>query len=111
MTIYREGFDHASTDDGHVLVDLTSTEEETKKAIKVVITNVDTQPVLLDVKLEREDIATEIPLETVISRTPSRELDLDIDIPIGQKLEVIAKPQVAGSQGTVVGWIEYEITG
>lgn len=111
MVIYTEGFDHASTDAGYTLIEVTSTEEETKKVKKIVNSCLTTNAVLIGVSLEREDIAKDVPWETMICRPPHREINLDIDIPVGQTLKVIAKPQVAGSQGTVVGWIEYEITG
>ena len=111
MVTYTEGFDHASTDTGYTLITITSTEEEKKKVRAVVIAIIAAQSVLLGVTLEREDISKDIPFETLIHRTPFAKIPINLEIPVGQTLKVIAKPQVAGSQGTVTGWVEYEITG
>lgn len=111
MTIFTEGFDHDSTDVGYTLIEITSTEEEPKTVSKVINSCLTTNAVSIDVTLEREDIAKNVPWETMICRPPHREINLDIAIPVGQTLKVIAKPQIAGSQGTVVGWVEYKITG
>lgn len=110
MPTYTEGFDHASTDAGYELLAISSTEEEPKKVRKIVNSCLATNAVIMSVTLEREDIAKDVPWEVMICRPPHREIMLDIDIPVGQTLKVIAKPQIAGSQGTVTGWAEYEIT-
>lgn len=110
MTIFSKGINAvASTNAGGTLFEITSTEEEKKKGLRVLITDIDTQPMLLDVIFEREKIVDALPLEVVSDLQPERVIELDVEIPIGQTLTGVLKPQVAGSQGTIDGWVEYEI--
>lgn len=110
--IYNKGINNgASSDNGNTVLEITSTEEEKKKVRRLIITDVNTNPVILDVWLERERICESIPLEVANDIAPERVIDLDIEIPVGQTLKFILKPQSSGNQGTIDGWVEYEIIG
>lgn len=110
MVIYYKGLStSASVDEGKTILELVSSEEEKKKARRIVITDVYNNPLLMDIWLENERIAEEIPLEVVSDATPERVIDLDVEIPVGKRLTVKIKPQTAGNQGSVRGWVEYEL--
>ncbi len=110
MVIYNKGINNGtSSDDGNTVLQITSTEEEKKKVRRLVITDVNTNPVILDVWLERERIVENLPLEVANDIAPERVIDLDIEIPVGQTLKFVLKPQTSGNQGCVSGWVEYEI--
>ena len=109
MTIYSKGFDAISTNAGATIVSLSATPEETKKVIAVCIMEAADNAIKINIMLERDTIAEDIPLETFADLAPPMHILLDCDVPVGQVLSVIITPQIAGSQGTVTGWIEYEI--
>jgi len=109
MTIYTKGFRVTSSDAGAEVVSLISTTEETKKALRICYTDVITNPVVLWVNIEREKIVDDVPLEVIADATPERIIQLDATIPVGQQLRAYVKPLTLGSQGTIVGFLEYEI--
>jgi len=110
MVIYNKGINgKASSDDGNTVLQITSTEEEKKKVRRLIITDVNTNPMVLEVWLEREKICDDIPLEVANDIMPERVIDLDVEIPVGQTLKFVLKPQTSGNQGTLDGWVEYEI--
>jgi len=112
MVKYYKGFEHTnSSDDEEKVVTLTSTEEEKKKLNAVVITHRLTNDTLLIAYLEREKIIDNIRIEaSPVGKDPYR-LNVDIEIPVGQTFTLMLKNQSAGSNGGVVGYYEYEITG
>lgn len=108
MTVYSKGINGvASTDAGAEAVTLTSTEEEKKKALRLVYWDVGSNAMLLDIWVERERIAENIPLEVLADSMPERVIEIDHEITVGETLKAILKPQVAGSQGTLDGMLEY----
>lgn len=110
MAVYNKGINAGtSTNAGTSIFTLTSTEEEKKKALRIVLTDIATNAALLDVNLERDKVVDAIPLEVVADATPERVIELDVEIPIGKTLEGILKPQVADSQAVIDGWVEYLI--
>ena len=110
MVIYNRGINgKASSDDGNIVLQITSTEEEKKKVRRLIITDVNTNPIVLEVWLEREKICDDIPLEVANDIMPERVIDLDVEIPVGQTLKFVLKSQTSGNQGTLDGWVEYEI--
>lgn len=112
MTIYSVGINNVvSTNAGAEVFSITSTEAEKKKVRRLIITDITTHPLLLDVVLERETLVDKLPLEVVADLMPERLIDLDVEIPVGQSLIGIIKPQTAGSQGYLDGWVEFEIIG
>ena len=112
MVIYNKGLSRDdSTDDGKTIFTLTSKEEEKKRVRRIVITDVKTNPLLMEIWVERDRIGEDIPLETISGATPERIIDIDAEIPVGYTFSVIIKPQTSGSQGSVRGWVEYEIVG
>lgn len=111
MTIYTKGITFiTSTDEGAEAFTLMSTEEEPKKLLRVVYWDVVTNPLYLSIWLERQQIAKDIPLEVIADATPERVIEVDVVIPLGWMVKGIIKAKTAGSQGTLVGMIEYEIT-
>lgn len=112
MTVYNKGIDNVvSTDAGATAFEITSTEEEKKKVRRIVITDIATQAIAIDITLEREKIVDNLPLEVVADLMPERVIELDVEIPVGQTLKGILTPQTAGSQGYMDAWVEYEIVG
>ena len=112
MVKYYKGFEHTnSSDDEEKIVTLTSTEEEKKKLNAVVITHRLSNDTLLIAYLEREKIIDNIRIEaSPVGKDPYR-FNVDIEIPVGQTFTLMLKNQSAGSNGGVVGYYEYEITG
>jgi len=112
MVKYYKGFEHTnSSDDEEKVVTLTSTEEEKKKLNAVVITHRLSNDTLLIAYLEREKIIDNIRIEaSPVGKDPYR-FSVDIEIPVGQTFTLMLKNQSAGSNGGVVGYYEYEITG
>jgi len=112
MVIYNKGLSRDnSTDDGKTIFTLTSKEEEKYKVRRMVITDVNTNPLIMEIWVERDRIGENIPLEVVADATPERVIDVDVEIPVGYTFKVIIKPQSSGNQGSVRGWVEYEIVG
>jgi len=110
MVIYNKGLSRdGSTDEGREILSLTSKEEEKYKVRRIVITDVVLNPLVMEIWLERDRIGENIPLEVASDIAPERVIDLDIEIPIGYTFKVIIKPQTSGNQGSVRGWVEYEI--
>jgi len=110
MTIFSTGINgKASTDAGAEIFSLTSTEEERKKLLRMVYTDLANNGVLLDVTMERDTIVDALPIEDVADAMPERIVNIDVEIPVGQTVLGILKPQSAGNQGTIDGFIEYEI--
>jgi len=112
MVKYYKGFEHTNSSDNEEKVEtLTSTEEEKKKLNAVVITHRLSHDTLLVAYLEREKIIDNIRIEaSPVGNDPYR-LNVDIEIPVGQTFTLMLKNQSAGSNGGVVGYYEYEITG
>lgn len=109
-TVYTKGINGAaSTNAGAEAVTLTSTEEEKKKALRLVYWDVGSNAMLANIWVERERLAENIPLEVLADAMPERVVEIDHEIPVGETLKVILTPQVAGSQGTLDGALEYEI--
>jgi len=112
MVIYNKGLSRDnSTDEGKTIFTLASKEEEKYKVRRIVITDINTNPLVMEIWLERDRIGENIPLEVIADATPERVIDVDAEIPIGYTFKVIIKPQTSGSQGSVRGWVEYEIVG
>jgi len=109
MVVYSKGIAVTSTNAGATAFEITSTEEEKKKAIELEYTDIGTNAVLLTVWLEREKIIDAVPLEVVADLMPVRKILLDVDIPVGETLIGKLTPQVAGSQGTMDGLVYYNI--
>jgi len=110
MVIYNKGLSRDnSTDEGKEIFSLTSKEEEKYKVRRIIITDVVTNPLILEVWVERDRISDNIPLEVVADATPERVIDVDVEIPVGYTFSIKIKPQNSGNQGSVRGWVEYEI--
>jgi hypothetical protein len=110
MTIYNKGINGImSTNEGREIFSFMSTEEEPKRVLRLVITKITGNPVILNIRLEREFIAEEIPLVPVAGSDLERILELDVSLPVGMDLKGVITPRVMGSQGVVDGWVEYEI--
>jgi len=110
--IYNKGLSRDnSTDEGKEIFSLTSKEEEKYKVRRIVITDVNTNPLVMEIWIERDRIGEDIPLEVLANATPERIIDIDAEIPVGYTFSVRIKPQTSGSQGSVRGWVEYEIVG
>jgi len=112
MVKYIKGFEHTNSgDDEESVVTLTSTEEEKKKINAVVVTHRLSNDTLLVAYLEREKIIDNARIEaSPVGNDPYR-FNVDIEIPPGETFTVMLKNQSAGSNGGVVGYLEYEITG
>jgi len=112
MVIYNKGLSRDnSTDEGKKIFSLISKPEEKYKVRRIVITDVNTNPLLMEIWVERDRIGDAIPLEVANDLAPERAIDLDTEIPEGFEFSVVIKPQNSGSQGSVRGWVEYEIVG
>jgi len=112
MVIYNKGLSRDnSTDEGKQIFSLTSKEEEKYKVRRIVITDVNTNPLIMEVWLERDRIGEDIPLEVASDIQPERVIDIDTEIPVGYTFSIKIKPQSSGNQGSVRGWVEYEIVG
>jgi len=112
MVIYNKGLSRDnSTDEGKEIFSLTSKEEEKYKVRRVIITDVVTNPLLMEVWIERDRIGEDIPLEVAADIAPERVIDIDMEIPVGYTFSIKIKPQNSGNQGSVRGWVEYEIVG
>jgi len=112
MVIYNKGLSRDnSTDEGKKIFTLTSKPEEKYKVRRIVITDVVSNPILIELWIERDRIGEAIPLEVIADATPERIIDVDAEIPEGYEFSVVIKPQTSGNQGSVRGWVEYEIVG
>jgi len=112
MVIYNKGLSRDnSTNEGKKIFSLTSKVEEKYKVRRIVITDVVSNPLLMELWIERDRIGEAIPLEVISDATPERVIDVDAEIPEGYEFSVVIKPQTSGSQGSVRGWVEYEIIG
>ena len=112
MVIYNKGLNtDNSTNEGKKIFTLTSKPEEKYKVRRIVITDVVSNPLLMELWIERDRIGEAIPLEVISDATPERIIDVDAEIPEGHEFSVIIKPQTSGNQGSVRGWVEYEIVG
>jgi len=110
MVIYNKALsDEYSTAEGKEIFSLTSKEEEKYKVRRIIITDVVSSAVVMDVWIEREKIADSIVLMVISDATPERVVDIDAEIPVGYTFSVKIKDKVSGSHGQVVGWVEYEI--
>ena len=110
MVIYNKGLGRGSSqDEGTVIFTLTSKEEEKYKVRRIIITDIKTNPLIMEIWLERDRIGEEIPLDVASDIAPERVIDLDVEIPVGYTFSVKIKPQTSGNQGSVRGWVEYEI--
>ena len=112
VAIYNKGLSRDnSTDEGKEIFSLTSKEEEKYKVRRIVITDVVTNPLIMEIWVERDRIGENIPLEVASDIAPERVIDIDIEVPVGYTFSVKIKPQNSGNQGSVRGWVEYEIVG
>jgi len=112
MVIYNKGLrTDSSTDEGKEIFSLTSKEEEKYRVRRIVITDVYTNPLFMEIWVERDRIGENIPLEVASDIAPERVIDIDTEIPIGHTFSIKIKSQNSGSQGSVRGWVEYEIVG
>ena len=112
MVIYNKGLSRDnSTNEGRKIFSLTSKVEEKYKVRRIVITDVVSNPLLMEVWIERDRIGEAIPLEVIADATPERIIDIDAEIPEGHEFSIVIKPQTSGNQGSVRGWVEYEIVG
>jgi len=112
MVIYNKGLSRDnSIDEGKEIFSLTSKEEEKYKVRRIVITDVQTNPLIMEIWVERDRIGENIPLEVVADAMPERVIDVDVEIPLGYTFSIKIKPQTSGNQGSVRGWVEYEIVG
>jgi len=112
MVIYNKGLSRDdSTDEGKTIFTLTSKEEEKYKVRRIVITDVYSNSLIMEIWVERDRIGENIPLEVASDISPERVIDIDMEIPIGHTFSVKIKPQFSGNQGSVRGWVEYEIVG
>jgi len=110
MVIYNKGLSKEnSTDEGKEIFSLTSKEEEKYKVRRVIITDVVSKPLYMELWIERDRIGEAIPLEIVADATPERVIEVDAEIPVGYAFSIKIKPQSSGQQGSVRGWVEYEI--
>ena len=110
MVIYNKGLNtDNSTDAGKEIFSLTSKAEEKYKVRRVVITDVVSNPLYMELWIERDRIGESIPLEVISDATPERIIDVDAEIPVGYTFSIKIKPQNSGNQGSVRGWVEYEI--
>ena len=110
MVIYNKGLrTDSSTDAGKEIFSLTSKAEEKYKVRRVVITDVVSNPLYMELWIERDRIGESIPLEVISGATPERIIDVDVEIPVGYTFSIKIKPQNSGNQGSVRGWVEYEI--
>lgn len=109
MTKFTKGIDVTSTDAGATAFEITSTEEEKKKANVIHVTAAISQRTTLTVWLEREKVVDDVPIEILGLISGGYDIPLDIVIPVGQTLKGILTPQEAATHGKVHGWVEYEI--
>jgi len=110
MVIYNKGLSRDnSTNEGKEIFSLTSKEEEKYKVRRIVITDVYSNSLVLEVWVERDRIGENIPLEVASDLSPERVIDLDVEIPVGYTFSIKIKPQSSGNQGSVRGWVEYEV--
>jgi len=111
MTLYYKGFDHTNSSDGEEEVTtITSTEAEPKLIKRVVVVQRLANDTNLYVYLEREKILDAIAIESSPVGNDPWSFPIDFKLPLGQTLTVKLKNQTAGSNGGIVGYIEYEIT-
>ena len=112
MVIYNKGLStDNSTNEGKKIFSLISKPEEKIKVRRVVITDVLSNPLIIELWIERDRIGEAIPFEVISNATPERIIDVDAEIPEGHEFSVVIKPQTSGNQGSVRGWVEYEIVG
>ena len=110
--IYNKGLSREnSINEGKKIFSLISKPEEKVKVRRIVITDVLSNPLIMEIWVERDRIGEAIPLEVISDATPERIIDVDAEIPEGYEFSVIIKPQSSGNQGSVRGWVEYEIVG
>jgi len=108
--IYNKGLSREnSTNEGKKIFSLISKPEEKVKVRRIVITDVLSNSLIMEIWVERDRIGEAIPLEVISDATPERIIDIDAEIPEGYEFSVIIKPQTSGNQGSVRGWVEYEI--
>ena len=107
---YYKGFEHTnSTDEEETIVTLTSTEVQKKTLKRVVITHRLSNDTLLTAYIEREKVIDNIRIETSPFNDKPYVFDSDIEIPPGEMFILTLKNQSAGSNGGVIGYLEYEI--
>ena len=108
--IYNKGLSREnSTNEGTKIFSLISKPEEKVKVRRIVITDVLSNPLIMEIWVERDRIGEAIPLEVISDATPERIIEIDAEIPEGYEFSVVIKPQTSGNQGSVRGWVEYEI--
>lgn len=110
MPEYIKGFNHTNSGDTEeTVLTLTSTAEEPKKIIKVVIAS-ETNNGIMKFYIEREAIGEDIPTGS-LSTNQLAELPVGHDLPVGQEFKLTLKNKTAGTNATIVGYVIYEITG
>jgi len=110
MTKYYKGFEHTnSSDDEEDIITLTSTEEEVKYLIDVVVTHRLSHDTVVYGYIEREKIIDAVRIEaSPLNENPYR-FTVDLDIPAGETFTLRLKNQSSGNNGGVVGYLVYEI--
>jgi len=112
MVIYNKGLSRDySTDEGKKIFSLISKAETKFKVRRIIITDVMDNPLFMELWIERDRIGEGIPLEKIWDAMPERIIEVDAEIPEGHEFSVVIKPQNPGYQGTLRGWVEYEIIG
>jgi len=110
--IYNKGLSREnSTNEGTKIFSLISKPEEKVKVRRIVITDVVSNPLIMELWIERDRIGEAIPLEVIADATPERIIDVDAVVEAGYEFSIVIKPQTSGNQGSVRGWVEYEIVG
>jgi len=108
--IYNKGLSRENSEnEGKKIFSLISKPEEKVKVRRIVITDVSSNPLIMEIWIERDRIGEGIPLEVISDAMPERIIDVDAEVPEGYEFSVIIKPQTSGNQGSVRGWVEYEI--
>ena len=109
MALFFKGFYTPSTATGATALSLSSTVEEPKTLEAIRLTDVDTNPVVMTVYLEREKIIDSVHLNLCNDLAPPLVFLAGRAIPAGQTLTVQFSDYTSGSAGTVTGFVEYSI--
>lgn len=109
MTVYSKGVQTTSTDAGATAFELTSTEEEKKKALRLEVWQMIAHGAYLTVWLEREKIVDAVPIEEFNDIAPPLVIPLDVEIPVGETLKAELVTETSGSDGVMWGALYYNI--
>jgi len=109
MITYARGFVTTSSDEGEEILELTSTEEEKKTALRIEVWDVETHEVFLNVWLDREKIVDAVPFEAAADLAPPRIIPLNVEVPVGQTLLAKLKSETSSEHGIMQGALYYTI--